>query len=366
MPRRNLLQPSRELRDDGDRAGPSWPGKGVTLVHVARMAGVSPSTASRALHGGARVAPELVERVRTAAETLGYRPNPQAKTLRTGRDSTIGLVVEDFNIALFAGIASSVAEVARDRGVQVVISTFGTGGAEPPAVEALASRNVAGMIVVEGGAGPEYLAGIARSRPTVVVDAARPHDTVDTVTVDNHGGAWAATTRLVERGHSRIAFLGSTERSKTVHRRYEGYAQALTDAGLPADPELVLWAGLGRSEVLPVVEERLDDWDDVTAVFSAVIRVTPALLTALAQRGRRDVEVMSFDDVDLFDVVLPPISALSQDAQAIGREAARMLLDRIDGYHGPARHVEVPLQMIDRSTAPLAGARAPGTATPPR
>ena len=328
----------------------------ITLVHVAQAAGVSPSTASRALHGGARVAPDLVDRVRTAAQSLGYRLNPQAKTLRTGRDSTIGLVVEDFNVGLFARIASTVAECARDRGVQVVISTFGTGGAEPPAVEALVSRNVAGLIVVEGVAGAEYLAGIARDRPTVIVDAARAHPTVDTVTVDNHGGALRATKRLLQHGHSRIAFVGSTSHSKTGYRRYEGYVQALTDAGLPVDPALVLWAGLTHSAALPAVTDRLDGWSDVTAVFSSVIRATPALLTALVQRGRRDVEVVSFDDVDLFDVVLPPISALAEDAEAIGREAARMLFDRINGFDGPARHVEVPLELIDRSTAHLTDA----------
>ena len=212
------------------------------------------------------------------------------------------------------------------------------------------------MIVVEGGAGAEYLAGIARDQPTVVVDAARPHPTVDTVTVDNHGGALQATRRLLDQGHTRIAFVGSTPRSKTGYRRYEGYAQALTEAGLPVDPDLVLWAGLTRAEALPVTIDRLRDWDDVTAAFSSVIRVTPALLTALAQRGRREVEVMSFDDVDLFDVVLPPISALAQDAEAIGREATRMLFDRIDGFDGAARHVEVPLELIDRSPAQFAGA----------
>ena len=332
------------------------PAEAVTLIHVARAAGVSPSTASRALHGGARVAPELVDRVRVAAQSLGYRLNPQAKTLRTGRDSTIGLVVEDFNIALFARIASTVAAEARDRGVQVVISTFGTGGAEPPAVEALASRNVAGMIVVEGGAGSEYLAGIARDRPTVIVDAARAHPTVDTVTVDNHGGAVRATRRLLAHGHSRIAFVGSSARSKTVYRRFEGYVQALTDAGLPVDHDLVLWAGLTRDEALPLLADRLEGWADVTAVFSSVIRVTPALLSALVQKGRRDVEVMAFDDFDLFDVIHPPISALTQDARAIGEEATRMLIDRINGFDGPARHVEVPLELIDRSTAHLTDA----------
>ncbi|MFP5371182.1 MAG: LacI family DNA-binding transcriptional regulator, partial [Actinomycetes bacterium] len=195
----------------------------VTLTDVAQAAGVSPSTASRVLNGGAPVAPDLATRVYEAAERLGYRVNTQARSLRTGRDTTIGLVVEDFDIMLFARMASAVAALAAERGVHVVIATFGTGGSEPQAVQALASRNVAGMIVVEGQAGTGYLESIGRVQPVVLVDAARPHPTIDTVLVDNHGGGRRATECLIRREHSRIAFVGSSPRAKTVRRRYEGY-----------------------------------------------------------------------------------------------------------------------------------------------
>jgi LacI family transcriptional regulator len=333
----------------------------VTLVDVARAAGVSPSTASRVLNGGAPVTSEVARRVARAAEELGYRLNTQARSLRTGRDTTIGLVVEDFNIALFARIASTVSSLAAERGVSVVIATFGTGGSEPRAVEALASRSVAGMIVVEGQAGTEYLGSIGRARPVVLVDAARPHPTIDTVLVDNHGGGRWATERLIQRGHSDIAFVGSTPRAKTVLRRYEGYAEALTVAGLPVRPELVAWAGLGAGDVFMSLRDRIRRWEGVTAAFTSVARTTAGLFSALAEQGRRDVEVMAFDDMEMGDVVVPPLSALAQDGVAIGRNAMDLLFDRIGGFSGPARHIEVPLALVDRSPHHRFGALAPAT-----
>lgn len=331
----------------------------VTLADVARVAGVSTSTASRALHGGAPVASKLLRRVQHAAEELDYRLNTQARSLRTGRDTTIGLVVEDFDVALFARFASTISAAAGERGVHVVIATFGTGGSERLAVEALASRSVAGMVVVEGQAGTEYLEDIGRARPVVLVDAARPHPTIDTVLVDNHGGGRRATERLLERGHTRIAFVGSTPRAKTVLRRYEGYAEALTGAGLPVRPDLVAWAGLRTPDVLPVLRERIRGWHDVTAAFTAVARTTPGLYSALAEAGRTTTEVMAFDDIELGDVVVPPMSAVTQDAVAIARSATDLLFDRIGGHAGPARLVEVPLGSVDRTAASRPGAWAP-------
>ena len=320
-----------------------------TLMDVAAAAGVSVSTASRVLNGGATVAPDPASRVRQAAEDLGYRPNPQARSLRTGRDSTIGLVVEDFNVKLFASIASEVATVAEARGAHVVIGTSGTAGSEQTGIDALASRNVSGLVVVEGQAGGDYLATVGRSHPLVVVDAARPHPTIDTVTVDNHGGGRVATERLIGHGHERIAFVGSSPQAKTVHRRYEGYVEALTAAGIPVRPELVAWAGHGVEQATASLRSAVPTWQGVTAAFTSVERTTAGLLTALAENGQRErVEVMCFDDMDLGAVVVPPLSALVQDGLAIGRRAAEMLFDRIDGYTGAARHVEVPLQLVDR------------------
>ena len=323
-----------------------------TLADVATAAGVSTSTASRVLNGGAAVAEASAVRVREAAATLGYRLNPQARSLRTGRDTTIGLVVEDFNIALFARIASAVVAAAESRGVHVVIATSGTGASEQRGIEALASRNVAGLVVVEGRAGTAYLDHVGHTRPTVLVDAARPHPSIDTVTVDNHGGGRQATERLIAHGHTSIAFVGSEPSAKTVYRRYEGYAEALTAAGLPVRPELVAWAGLGVAEATESLRTVVPGWQGVTAAFTAVERTTAGLLVALAEHGRQSVEVMCFDDMDLGAVTVPPLSALAQDADTIGRCAAEMLFERIDGLDLPARHVQVPLQLVDRSTAP--------------
>ena len=335
------------------------------LVDVAAAAGVSISTASRVLNGGAAVAEEPAVRVRRAAEELGYRLNPQARSLRTGRDTTIGLVVEDFNVALFARIASAVAAVAEARGVHVVIATSGTGGSEQHGIEALASRNVAGLVVGEGRAGSGYLERVARTRPLVVMDAAQPHPAIDTVSVDNHGGGLRATERLIAHGHTSIAFVGSDPSAMTVRRRYEGYAEALTAAGLPLRPELVVWAGHGPAEATACLRSVVPTWRGVTAAFTAVERTTAGLLIALDEAGRRtEVEVMCFDDMDLGAVVAPPLSALAQDAQSIGRHAAEMLFERIDGLDTPARHVQVPLTLVDRGPGPAAAPGRPAAHRP--
>jgi len=333
----------------------------TTLVDVAAAAGVSISTASRVLNGGAAVAAGPATRVRRAADELGYRLNPQARSLRTGRDTTIGLVVEDFNIALFARIAGAVAAVAESRGVHVVIATSGTGGSEQHGIEALTSRNVAGLVVAEGRAGHSYLARVARAHHLVVLDAAAPHPAIDTVTVDNCGGGRQATERLIAHGHTSIAFVGSDPSAGTVHRRYEGYVQALTAAGLPLRPDLVVWAGHGPDEATASLRTVMPTWDDVTAVFTAVERTTAGLLIALDEAGRRDaVEVMCFDDMDLGAVVSPPLSALVQDAQSIGQRAAQMLFERIDGLDSPARHEQVPLALVARTPAGGAGPTVSG------
>ena len=336
-----------------------------TLVDVAAAAGVSISTASRVLNGGAAVTAEPAVRVRRAAEELGYRPNPQARSLRTGRDTTIGLVVEDFNVALFARIASAVAAVAESRGVHVVIATSGTGGSEQHGIEALATRNVAGLVVAEGRAGSGYLEGVGRTRPLVVLDAARPHPAIDTVTVDNHGGGRQATERLIAHGHTSIAFVGSHPSARTVRRRYEGYVEALAAAGLPLCPELVVWAGHGPEEATTSLRAVVPTWRGVTAAFTAVERTTAGLLTALDEAGlRNSVEVMCFDDMDLGAVVTPPLSALAQNAQSIGRHATEMLFERIDGLGSPARHVQVPLTLVDRGSD-RAGGPAPAAERDP-
>lgn len=344
----------------------------VTLTDVARRAGVSVSTASRVLHGGAGVTGGRSGRVVAAADALGYTVNHNARSLRRGRDQAIGLVVEDFAIPFFGRIATQVERDARSRDHGVVIACSGSGASEEHAVASLLSRNVAGL-VVGGGTGrapADFLSGTATRIPLVVLDAAAPDPVADTVTVDNAAGGRIGTAHLLAHGHRDVLFVGSGSAATTVRARRAGYAAALQAVGLPVRDDLTVWAGFTTEQVRPAVRSALEQHPEVTAVFSSGARTTPGTLSAMADLGRRELAFVGMDDVEGAEAFLPPLTVVAQDPAAMARAAVTLLFERIDGHTGPARHVEVGLTFRQRGSGelrPVRSAARPGaTAAPAR
>jgi LacI family transcriptional regulator len=325
----------------------------VTLLDVARAADVSASTASRALHGGAGVREELAFRVRAAAESLGYSVNRQARSLRRGRDEAIGLALEDFTIPFFGRIVAVLERAAHSRGYGVVIACAGSGRSEEEAVEPLLSRSVAGLVVATGTAGaPQgYLDAVAREVPVVQVDAAGPSAFSDSVGIDNRGAGRVLTEHLLARGHERILFVGSGQAARTVVERERGYREAVAAAGLAPRSA---WLGYLPAQVPQLAVEALRQQADVTAVLSGVARVTMGLLSAMRALGRGDLAFAAVDDLAGADAFDPGLTVLEQDVETMGAQVAALLFDRIGGWSGPPRHVEVPLQLIERGSGELA------------
>jgi LacI family transcriptional regulator len=325
----------------------------VTLIDVAAASGVSASTVSRVLHGGAGVRDEVAARVRVTADALGYSVNQQARSLRRGRDEAIGIVVEDFTVPFFGVIVAVAERLARERGYGVVIACAGTGStSEQPAVRKLVSRNVSGLLI-SNGAGPapsSYLPSVAGDLPVVVVDAPRPDAHADTVTVDNAGGARRATEHLLAHGHREVLFVGSALSATTVARRHEGYLEAMRAAGLEPREEYSVWAGHRTEDVRPVIHDALLKLPSATAIFSSGARTTPGVLSAMVALGRRGMGFTGFDDVVAADAFSPGLTVLDQHPDRIGEQAMRLLFERIDGYVGPARHVQVALTLLTRGS----------------
>lgn len=333
----------------------------VTLADVAAAAGVSPSTASRALHGGAGVRQQVVDRIRSAAESLGYQVNYQARSLRRGRDQAIGLVVEDFAIPFFGQVASVTENMARARGLGVVIACSGTDMSEVAAVTSLLSRNVAGLLVggATGRAPAGYLSKVSREVPLVVFDAASPDPAADTVTVDNvEGGRWA-TAHLLAQGHRQVMFVGSGRASTTVAARRRGYLQAFEEAGIAPNEQLTVWAGHTTPEVQQRVSKALEDRPEATAVFSSGARTTPGTLLAKAALNRHDLSFTGMDEVEGGAAFTPPLTVAEQDVPTIARSATELLFERMDGLTGPARHVQVPLAFLERGSGDTTRDAAP-------
>ncbi len=326
----------------------------VTLVDVARATGVSASTVSRVLHGGAGVRDEVAARVRQVAEDLGYSVNRQARSLRRGRDEAIGLAVEDFTIPFFGRIVSVVEQAAHERGYGVIISCAGSGRSEAEAVAPLLSRSVAGLVVATGTAGaPQgFLEQVALELPVVQIDAAGPSAVSDAVGIDNELAGRQLTEHVLAHGHRRILFVGSGPAASTVVLRLEGYRAAMAAAGLePQDA----WLGYVPAETSGRAVAALAEAHDVTAVISGVARTTMGLMSAVKTSGR-DLAVAAVDDLAGADAFDPGLTVLEQDVEGLAASAGDLLFDRIGGYQGPPRHVLADLRLIERGSAERAPA----------
>ena len=321
----------------------------VTLVDVARAAGVSASTVSRVLHGGAGVREEVASTVRRVATDLGYSVNRQARSLRRGRDEAIGLALEDFTIPFFGRIVAVVEQAAHERGYGVIISCAGTGRSEAEAVAPLLSRSVAGLVVATGTAGaPQgFLEKVATELPVVQVDAAGPSAVSDAVGIDNEHAGRFLTEHVLSHGHERVLFVGSGPAASTVALRMDGYRSAMRAAGLePQDA----WLGYVPAETAVRAAELLAAAPDVTAVISGVARTTMGVMSAVKASGR-DLAVAAVDDLAGADAFDPGLTVLEQDVEGIASAAAELLFDRIGGYAGDPRHVLADLRLIQRGSA---------------
>lgn len=332
---------------------------------VGALAGVSLKTVSRVINRDPTVSPEIVGRVNRAVELLGYRPNLAATSLRRAdrKTATVGLLLEDVANPFSSALHRAVEDVARERDMLV----FAGSSDEDPVREqevlaALVSHQVDGLIVVSSDHGHgELLMERRRSGlPMVFLDRPAPVPEIDSVTTDNRIGACAAVRHLAARGHRRIAFLGDLHSIWTAGERERGYLDGLAAAGLPVHPEIVRRDVRSGDQALQTALELFAAADPPTALFTAQNLITVGAVRALRQLGlQHRVALAGFDDVQLADLLDPPVTVVAQDPPELGRTAARLLLSRLDGEDGPARHVVVPSRLVPRGSGeiPAAGGR---------
>jgi len=298
---------------------------------------------------------DLIARVRSASDLLGYRRDLMASTLRRADriSASIGLIFEDVANPFFSALQRGIEDVARPRGV---LSFSGSSDEDPARerelAEAFSARGVDGLIIVPAPGDHSYLLR-ERDAGTALVFVDRPARFIDadSVVSDNAGGAHRAVARLLEAGHRRIAFLGDRPEVFTAAERLRGYRDALAVRGIAEDPGLVrhpLRRGLGAYEA---AHELLLAPDPPTAIFTGQNLITIDAVRALHDLGlQRTVAHIGFDDVTLADVVDPPVTVVAQDPHALGRAAAELLFSRLGGYRGPSRHRVVPVALVERGS----------------
>ena len=329
------------------------PGRRVTLRDVALEAGVSIKTVSRVVNGEPTVNEAMAVRVAEVVERLGYRPNELARSLKGRRSRTIGLVIDDVSNPFMAVCAQAIEEVAWEHGHALILcDSHADLQTEDAYVGLLTQRQVDGLLLVPARGHNAHLEAERQAGlPVVAFDRPAEGVRTDTVLVENRAGAREATEHLIWHGHERIAFVGDVRHFYTARKRLEGYKEALEAANLEPLHSLDAHSvELGEEATKGFLEAS----DRPTALFAANILTALGALRAIEDLRLsipEDVAVIGFDDFELAHVLRPRFTLVRQPAAELGRRAAEMLFDRLEGQdHPEPRRLVLPTELVVRES----------------
>jgi LacI family transcriptional regulator len=333
----------------------------VTLRDVARLAGVHPATASRALNEQTRslVRAETAERVVEAARSLDYRPDHMARSLKTRRSSTVGVIVPDLTNPLFPPIVRGIEDRLTPRGyVALLGNTDNDDDRERRVIEGMRDRHIDGLIVATARRRHALLVDSSRSgMPIVLVNRVVDDHLLPSVSVDDPLGARQAVAHLVSLGHQRIGHVAGPQQLSTGHGRYRGFVGGLEACGLEPDHRLIVFAdSFSEAEGYRRSVELLESGRRPTAIVAGNDMIALGTLRALEDAGLScpgDISVVGFNDMPFMDRIAPPLTTVRLPHYEVGAAAADLLLERLADPGAPVKILFLPPELVVRSsTAP--------------
>ncbi|GHJ41693.1 LacI family DNA-binding transcriptional regulator [Streptomyces sp. TS71-3] len=331
----------------------------LTIRDIARLAGVSKSTVSLVLNGRPRVDPATRARVLQVMSEHNYVPSVAATALGKGGGSPfIGLIVPGLTWRLVASINFGIASVVERTAHEIILYTSTNDRDYRGVVDRILGANlVSGMLVVSHNQPMEPLVELyGTGLPVVLVNTLGVRADLPSVEADSYSGARSAVEHLLELGHRRIACVEGPPDYPCCVDRNKGYADALTQAGIAVDADLIRPGGFRPEEAHRHAIELLCRPDRPTAIFAHNDPTAYAVLDAVEECGLRvpeDVSVVGFDDIVSSAHVRPPLTTVRQPFEEMGRQAADMLLSALSYAPGPPRHVRMPTELVVRgSTGP--------------
>ncbi len=339
----------------------------VTIKDIARRAGVSHPTVSRALRGDLRVANETTRRIQNLARELGYVPSATARSLKTKRSHVLGVIVNRISDPFYSEVLDGIQDVLFAAGYGLfLVATDHNPDREKVIVRAMTERRVDGLIVCSVFATRRFRAQfVAHSTPVVVVHN-RSHDKApSSIDHDDRFGSRELTRYLIELGHTRLAFVGNARAGRETEERLEGFREALRAARIELAPDNVVQAAKGAlAEAREAVQPLLERINPPTALvcFNDILAIGALQsLRALGRRGPEDCSVVGFDNIPLSALVTPALTTFDQPRYPLGEEAARMILRLLEtpsGRRANGRPGAVTLRgniLVRATTAPPPG-----------
>ena len=336
-------------------------GTRVTLKDVARLAGVHPGTASRALNVETRglVNEETARRVLAAAEELGYRPNPIARGLKTSRSYTVGVLIPDLTNPLFPPIVRGIQDRLEEAAyTPLIANTENDPDRERADFEAMRARQVDGFITATARRDHDLLSRPGElGLPVVLVNRRLEDAALPSAVGDDKAGVSLAVRHLVELGHRRIAHLAGPQDISTGYLRYEGFLEAMEAAGAEADPELILIGdAVIESEGSRLCAALLDGGRECTAIVAANDLMALGCYDVLEERGiacPQEISVIGFNDMPFAAHFRPPLSTIRIPQYELGARAAELLLTTMqDSEAQPTQLLLEPELVVRGSTGP--------------
>jgi len=325
----------------------------ATIHDVARAAGVSIATVSRVLNGNARVSGESSRRVRAAAATLDYWPNPAARSLRQSRTHVLGILLPDLYGEFFSEVIRGIDHEARQARFQVLLSSS---HAETEAIAA-AARSMRGrvdglVLMAPDSESARSIDRITRRFPAVLLNT--PANGTSAVSIANADGARQVVDHLLALGHRTVAVIKGPRGNADAEERVAGYRLALAAAGIASDPALEIAGDFTESSGFHAAPPLLAIQPRPTAVFATNDYMAIGLLSALGARAVRvpgDLAVAGFDDIAIARYVTPALTTVQVDAYELGARAVRLLVAAIGAEDGgPCRREVLPVNLVIRQS----------------
>ncbi|MGJ8624146.1 MAG: LacI family DNA-binding transcriptional regulator [Yoonia sp.] len=304
----------------------------TTIRDVARLAGVSSSTASLTFSKSKRVSPDTAKKVWEAAQELGYRPNPLAQSLKRGRTNLIGIVVGDLSNPFFGILLKEIERHAKRAGYNVLVAESDADPEQELSVlDHLASQRVAGTLLFPHGSGPEYVRGLkALDMPLVTIDHKIEGTNFDLVCSDNRLAASMLTEHLLRLGHRQITHMSGPAHMWTAAERIKGFRHSMAAAGISTLD--IVNGGYMYEPAYASAMELLTRAEPPTAILAANNVMALGCLAALQDLGfncPEEISLATIDNVPWSSVIKPKLTLVEQDQAKLAKTAIDYLIDRM-------------------------------------
>lgn len=324
----------------------------VTVLDVARVAGVSVSTVSRIINGTVKVSEDKRLAVEAAISKLEFKPNLFARSLKKGTTMTIGVLTQDIESPFFTRVMSGVENGLLGTGYAlIIVSGHWDEHEEAERVRLLMARRVDGLVILTGRLSDELIAEFASHQPIVVTGRRVDAPNVRSIFFPNEDGGYLATRHLISLGHRRIAFIAGPPEHADAVSRFQGYQRALAEAGIASDPALIAQGDFYENGGVFAMNRLLDAGAAFSAVFAANDLTAYGARMVLSRRGIRvpdDVSLVGFDDLPTSAYLTPPLTTIRQPLFEVGQYSANVLLEMLGQE---IREVALPpLELIVRET----------------